>query len=172
VLASEAFGWREEAEEGPSACFPFGANMALRRRIFESHRFDEAIGPGSAERYAQGSEYALLTRLHRQGERFVHVPAAAVRHLIGEEQIELRWLLERAERVGRGSARIKGKRVPRSVLGWIPLRLHQLRARLRLVRARGLGPAEHFALAQRVHYWRGYVDESRRLRAEAGGGRA
>lgn len=166
VLASEAFGWRAREEEGPSARFPFGANLALRRRIFEAHRFDEAIGPGSAERYAQGSEYALLTRLHRQGERFVHVPGAAVRHVVGPEQVDPRWLLGRAERVGRGSARIKGKRVPQSALGWIPLYAHLLVARLRTLRARGLGPAEQFALAQRVHYWQGYIDESRRLRCE------
>ena len=169
VLASEAFGRRSAEAEGPSDRFPFGANLAIRARIFEGLRFDEAIGPGSAVSYAQGSEYELLTRLHRRGERFVHVPDAAVRHVILPHQVELDWLYARAERIGRGSARIKRKRVPKSVLGWIPLFLNLGLARWRAQRASKLELPERFRIAQRVHYWRGYIAESRILRSDQTG---
>jgi GT2 family glycosyltransferase len=166
VLASEAYGALPRAAEGPSDRFPFGANLAIRARVFEELRFDEAIGPGTAESYAQGSEYELLTRLHRRGERFVHVPDAEVRHVILAHQVELDWLYGRAERIGRGSARIKRKRVPQTVLGWIPLFLNLGQAKWRAHRARSLDLPEHFRIAQRVHYWRGYIAESRILRAD------
>ncbi len=166
VLASEAFGALPRAAEGPIDRFPFGANLAIRARVFEEIRFDEAIGPGTAESYAQGSEYELLTRLHRRGERFVHVPDAEVRHVILPHQVELDWLYGRAERIGRGSARIKRKRVPQTVFGWIPLFLNLGQAKWRAHRARELELPERFRIAQRVHYWRGYIAESRILRAD------
>ena len=165
VLASEAFGCLPRAAEGPGDRLPFGANLAIRARIFEGIRFDETIGPGSAARYAQGSEYELLTRLRGRGERFVHVPDAPVRHVIEPHQVELDWLYARAERVGRGSARIKRKRVPKTVLGWIPLYLKLALARGRAHRARGLDASERFRIAQRVHYWRGYIPEAPVLRS-------
>jgi glycosyltransferase involved in cell wall biosynthesis len=165
VLASEAFGWRPAAAEGPGEAAPFGANLALRARLFESLRFDERLGPAGS-RYAQGGEWELLMRLRRAGEVFVHVPDAPVEHTILPHQIERTWLLERAHRIGRGSARIKGRRVPCGAVGWLRLHLHLGAARARALLARRLADPERFAVEHRVDYWRGYIDESRRIRAE------
>lgn len=170
-LASQAFGWFPARVEGESEALPYGANLAIRAAIFEQTRFDERIGPAAGRRYAQGSEYELLMRLRARGERFVHVPTARIVHVLEPHQIELDWLLGRAERVGRGSARLKRKRVPKRIAGWIPLyarlALAWLRAWQACAFARALPPSERFALEQRVHYWRGYIAEARVLRAEA-----
>ncbi|MEZ4331494.1 MAG: glycosyltransferase family 2 protein [Myxococcota bacterium] len=166
VLASEAFGRWPAAAEGLGERLPYGANMALRDRLVARHRFDESIGPDGAASYAQGSEYELLRRLRDAGERAAHVPSAGVRHVILPHQIERAWLLARAERVGRGSARIKRKRVPRSALGWPPLLLRLLAATWRARHARRLADPARFELERRAHHWRGYVAESRRLRRE------
>lgn len=166
VLASEAFGRRSRQPEGPTAALPFGANLALRAALFEGLRFDEAVGPVAGASYAQGSEWALLTRLRAQGVGFVHVPDAAVVHRILPHQVEVEWLLGRAERIGRGSARIKRKRVPRSPLGWLGLYGRLWLARLRARRARTLPEPDRFRIAHRVRYWQGYIDEARRLRRE------
>ncbi len=164
VLASEAFGAKRRAEEGLTDQFPFGANLAIRARIFGALRFDEAVGPVAARSYPQGSEYELLSRLRQRGERFVHVPDARVLHIILPHQVELEWLFGRAERVGRGAARIKRKRVPKTFAGWVPLFFNLWRAKWRAHRARKLDDPDRFRIAQRVHYWRGYIAESRALR--------
>lgn len=164
ILASEAFGAKPRSSEGYTEALPFGANLALRASVFEDLRFDEAIGPVAAASYPQGSEYELLARLRQRGARFVHVPDAKVEHVILPHQVELDWLLGRAERIGRGSARVKRKRVPRTVFGWLPLFWHLWRARWRAHRARHLSEPERFRSAHRVHYWLGYIAESRLLR--------
>ncbi len=166
ILASEAFGAKRKSSEGYTEALSFGANLALRASVFEGLQFDEAIGPVAAASYPQGSEYELLVRLRQRGARFVHVPDAEVAHVILPHQVELEWLLGRAERIGRGSARVKRKRVPRTVLGWIPLFLNLWRARFRAHRARHLAEPERFRIAHRVHYWLGYIAESRALRGE------
>lgn len=172
VLASEAFGAKPRSAEAYSDALPFGANLALRSSLFEKLRFDEAIGPvADVASYVQGSEYALLSRLREGGARFVHVPDAAVAHVLLPHQVELDWLLGRAERIGRGSARIKRKRVPRTPFGWLALYGQLWRARWRAHRARRLPEAERFRIAHRVRYWQGYLAESRLLWRESRGTR-
>ncbi len=123
-----------------------------------------ARSPGPS--YAQGSEWALLTGLRAQGVGFVHVPAAAVIHTILPHQVEIDWLLGRAERIGRGSARIKRRRVPKSPLGWLGLYARLGLARLRALRAGSLAVPARFRIVHRVRYWQGYVAEARKLRGE------
>ncbi len=170
VLASEAFGAKPRSAEAYCDALPFGANLALRASLFGTLRFDETIGPvADAASYAQGSEYALLSQLRAGGARFVHVPEAAVAHVLLPHQVERDWLLGRAERIGRGSARIKRKRVPRTPLGWIALYGQLWRARWRAHRARRLPDPERFRIAHRAWYWQGYLAESRLLWRESGG---
>ena len=163
-FASEAFGAKRKSVEGYTDALPFGANLALRSSVLEVLRFDEEIGPVAGVSYAQGSEYELLTRLRQRGERIVHVPDAQVAHVILPHQVELEWLFGRAERIGRGAARVKRKRVPSTIFGWIPLCLNLWRARWRAHRARHLAEPERFRIAHRAYYWRGYIAESRALR--------
>lgn len=61
--------------------FPYGANMAVRRRVYESVRYDPGLGlrPGSSMR---GEEKALVEHLARAGQEGWWVPGARVTHFI------------------------------------------------------------------------------------------
>lgn len=166
ALASAAYGARPTLPEGATDVMPFGANFAVRAAVFERHRFEELVGPDGTARYRQGSEHEFLLRLRRSGERFIHVPDARVGHVIAAHQLEIDWLLGRVERIARGSARIKGKRVPKTLVGWIPLYVRLWTSEWRALRARGLPDEQRFERSERAHYWRGYVAEARMLRAE------
>jgi glycosyltransferase involved in cell wall biosynthesis len=99
-----------------------GPNMAIRSNIFQSGtRFDTSIGPNGSS-YAMGSETELVLRLTRQGHRAWHVHGAVVEHLVREEQLKKRWILQRAIRFGRGMHRL----VPNKKL-WIGIPRHLFR---------------------------------------------
>lgn len=95
-----------ETAEGP--VFPglvWGANMAIRRALFDRGlRFDESIGP-TAGAYAMGSETQLTRRLGDAGHRAWFCRAARVAHHIRSNQMTQSWVLERAWRFGRGKFR-------------------------------------------------------------------
>lgn len=92
--------------EGP--VFPglvWGANMAVRRAVFEAgHRFDHRIGPNAGS-YAMGSETEFTRRLGQQGYHAWFCQAARVTHQIRPSQLRREWLLARAYRFGRGARR-------------------------------------------------------------------
>ena len=90
--------------EGSVELAPFGANLAIRRSVFQSFRYDESIGPRGRS-YAMGSESEFLARLQESGRRFIYVPTARVDHVISAEQLSMRWLLRRVYRYGRGRVR-------------------------------------------------------------------
>ena len=83
----------------------WGANMAVRRRVFDAgHRFDQSIGPNAGP-YAMGSETEFTRRVHARGYRSWFCDAARVAHHIRPYQLERAYVLERAQRFGRGKAR-------------------------------------------------------------------
>ncbi|MET3133198.1 glycosyltransferase involved in cell wall biosynthesis [Oxalobacteraceae bacterium GrIS 1.11] len=83
----------------------WGANMALRREIFDAgYRFDESIGPNGAN-YAMGSETQMNLRLYQAGYLSWFCPAARVAHFIRPHQIEAASILQRAYLFGRGKFR-------------------------------------------------------------------
>lgn len=100
-----AFGITD-CKEGP--VFPglvWGANMAVRRAVFEAgHRFDHRIGPNGGS-YAMGSETEFTRRLGEHGYRAWFCAAASVSHHIRPHQLTEQWLLARAYRFGRGARR-------------------------------------------------------------------
>jgi glycosyltransferase involved in cell wall biosynthesis len=85
----------------------FGPNMAIRRTVFEAGtRFAEHVGPDATNPlYAMGSETELLRRLAAAGHHGWFVAEARVGHIIRPEQMEERWILERAYRYGIGEGR-------------------------------------------------------------------
>jgi glycosyltransferase involved in cell wall biosynthesis len=86
----------------------FGANMAVRRSLFDlGYRFDSTIGPRGTD-YAGGSEAELTQRLERDGHRAWFCSEAVVEHLIRPQHLEETWILGRARRYGRGRARLDG----------------------------------------------------------------
>jgi glycosyltransferase involved in cell wall biosynthesis len=93
--------------EGHILVPPFGPNLMIRKAIFEQFSYDETIGPTDSC-YAMGSETELLRRLQMHGFKYVFVPDAIVHHIIRPDQFNQSWLLDRAYRAGRGSARLRG----------------------------------------------------------------
>ncbi|WUR16277.1 glycosyltransferase [[Empedobacter] haloabium] len=140
----------------------WGANMALRRGLFDAGlRFDESIGP-TAGAYAMGSETQLTRRLADAGHRAWFCAGARVAHHVRAHQLALPWILERAYRFGRGKFRqdcpgvfpeVFG--VPRWMLGrWLREAAGLLAARLR-------GDADAmFRRRWELAYLRGYCHEA------------
>ncbi|APA68543.1 glycosyltransferase [Janthinobacterium sp. 1_2014MBL_MicDiv] len=96
-----------ELRDGP--VYPglvWGANMAIRRRIFEAGaRYDESIGPQGAS-YAMGSETRLNLEMHAAGNPSWFCPQARVAHIIRAPQVRRDWILRRAMLFGRGQCRL------------------------------------------------------------------
>jgi L-malate glycosyltransferase len=93
--------------EGPSdANHAFGGNVAIRADAFRAgHRFDPTMGPRS-DSSPMGSETELIRRLAHDGFKVWCCEQAVVEHLIPSAHMELSWILKRAERWGRASARL------------------------------------------------------------------
>lgn len=148
----------------------WGPNMMIRRRVFAAgHRFSEAIGPRAGGSYIMGSETELTTRLAEAGYRACHLPAARVAHIVRPEQMERRWILERASRFGRSLALAdatdpQARQAPR-LLGaprWLYRAL--LRRRLEAVAKGGpLRTGASIAPLWQAHVLKGQIAEGRRL---------
>lgn len=83
----------------------FGANMAVRRKIFDDGwRFNASIGPSQKTNYIMGSESEFVLRLEASGHKPVFLPEALVYHQIRPDQMSFKWLRGRAYRAGLGSA--------------------------------------------------------------------
>ena len=81
----------------------WGANMAVRRAVFDAgYRFDVAVGP-KAGVYAMGSETEFNRRLGAAGHQAWFCNAARVGHFIRDHQLSVRYVLRRAYRFGRGA---------------------------------------------------------------------
>ncbi|WP_311196895.1 glycosyltransferase [Rugamonas apoptosis] len=83
----------------------WGANMAVRRAVFDAgYRFDESLGPNGGE-YAMGGETSFTRRVADAGFRSWFCRDAVVAHHIRAHQLQLPFLLQRARRFGRGQYR-------------------------------------------------------------------
>lgn len=105
-----------DVPEGPVPVLPYSPNMAIRASALEGMRFCEDIGP-KGKSYAMGSETELLLRLQERGERVVYVPSAIVKAAVEKHQLDIKWLLGRAFRYGRGNARLFPDQVSRRLFG-------------------------------------------------------
>ncbi|MFZ4875782.1 glycosyltransferase [Janthinobacterium sp. Mn2066] len=94
----------------------WGANMAIRRRMFElGARYDESIGPKGAS-YAMGSETRLNLQMYQAGHLPWFCPQARVFHIIRAHQVEMAWVVRRAYLFGRGKCRLQ---VPEQTVEWL-----------------------------------------------------
>lgn len=84
----------------------WGPNMMVRSSIFDlGYRFKEDVGPNAGmSQYVMGGETEFTKRLAFAGYRCCHIPCAHVGHLVRPEQLQRRWLLQRAEKFGRSFA--------------------------------------------------------------------
>jgi hypothetical protein len=96
--------------EGPvEVGWVFGPNLTIRTSVFElGYRFSESIGPKGSS-YAMGSETEFLFRLSEAGFKAWHVREAVVGHIVRSRQMNMKWLLARAVRFGRGGYRREAK---------------------------------------------------------------
>lgn len=79
----------------------WGANMLVRRGVFDAGlRFNESVGPAAGQ-YIMGSETEFNLRASAAGHRCGFEPDAVVSHIIREKQMERSWVLARAYRYGR-----------------------------------------------------------------------
>lgn len=90
--------------EGPiSPGMIWGANMAVRKKIFDAgYRYDENVGPQPGQ-YRMGSETEFVNRLGDNGHFAWHCADSTVGHIIRPEQMSPEWIIKRAYRFGRSS---------------------------------------------------------------------
>jgi L-malate glycosyltransferase len=162
VPLSIVYGISPDLPAGPVGrqCL-FGANMAVRKTIFDlGYRFDPTIGPRGAD-YAQGGEAELTLRLDRAGYRAWFCPDAVVEHMIGPDHLREQWILGRARRYGRG--RIRRDASERSDLVAILFHLAVQAMRIATAQARRDRPGL-FRARWGWHYLLGQAQELRAVR--------
>lgn len=94
----------EEGEISPGSVW--GPNMSIRRGVFDvGHRFDTSVGPNGKKNYAMGSETEFTIRLHKIGYKSWFCRDAVVQHIIRDYQLDPKWIVERAYRLGRSMYR-------------------------------------------------------------------
>lgn len=157
----------------------FGPNMAIRTSILASGvRFDESIGPTNRN-YAMGSETQLVRRLLRSGQHAWFAQDAVVEHFIRSDQMDRRWVLQRAARFGRGQFRLDAEcdGLDADLPCWagVPRYLFRKAAErwLSVLRATVTGdPAARFQAQWDLAYVRGEMQEAKLMlgRARDGGG--
>jgi len=113
---------------------PFGANMAFRRTVFSTMRFDVRLGP-HADDQVRGEETTLCRALVRQGFRGVWVPSAKVRHFVVASRLTTKFVREYWTGLGRTQVRIDGGS-PGGVPRWVHRDLVEFHARYLWQRAR------------------------------------
>jgi len=109
---------------------PCGANMWVRKKIFNNgSRFNVSIGP-SPGIYITGSETSFLYRLQKEGYNSIFSAYPAVGHRIQRELLSHAKIRRRAISMGRGSVRTWGlcynELLHRSALLWCGLRFGSL----------------------------------------------
>jgi glycosyltransferase involved in cell wall biosynthesis len=100
---SIAFGISDPTwSEGPiSPGFIWGANMMVRRRVFDGgQRFNDQVGPNKGL-YIMGSETEFTHRIAEMGFLPWYCPQARVCHIIRASQLNREWIMKRAIRFGR-----------------------------------------------------------------------
>ena len=158
--------------EGP--VFPglvWGANMAVRRAVFEAgYRFDESVGPNGGA-YAMGSETQLTRRLSDAGYLPWFCPSARVAHFVSARDIGAGRILRRAWRFGRGKF-LQDQRGPWPYLLRVPRWMWKRMAleTIGLVRALLLRDGDRqFLRRWELAYLLGYLYEAWRRPARAAG---
>jgi glycosyltransferase involved in cell wall biosynthesis len=83
---------------------PFGANMAVRRQVFATRRFNTRLGPCGRQQ-VRGEETELLRGLRQLGKLGVWVGTARVRHYIPAERLKSQYVWDWYRGSGRLLAR-------------------------------------------------------------------
>jgi glycosyltransferase involved in cell wall biosynthesis/GT2 family glycosyltransferase len=128
----------------------WGANMAVRRAVFDAgFRFDESLGPNGGE-YAMGGETSFTRRVAAAGFRSWFCRDAVVAHHIRAHQLQAPFLLQRARRFGRGQYR---QEPPGAVPEWLGVPRWMFRRWLQEALGAALAWARGDAIAVFRHRW-------------------
>ena len=101
----------------------FGANLAIRRQVFdEGQKFNEEIGP-SGNNLIHGEETELLRSLVQKGNKGVYVPTAVVHHCNDRARMTESYLRRYYKGAGMRAARLAGCHGGRRIVLGAPLGL-------------------------------------------------
>jgi glucosyl-dolichyl phosphate glucuronosyltransferase len=107
---AELFARSDEAE-GPvdAEAHIYGPNFLIRRQHIDVlDAIAPGVGPtfaaGKARTFAMGEDSLIVAHVAKRGAGAVYVREACVKHLVRRFQTELPFMLDRAERHGRGAA--------------------------------------------------------------------
>lgn len=143
---------------------PFlGANLALRRSVFETLSFREDLGPNPGDA-VRGEETDLQQRLHAAGHDGRYVPAAIVHHHNPAGRMTERYIREWFRGLGIGRARL-GQFRRRAMVAGVPAELFWRVANYgaRYLLTRRLGPAGVWVEAEvKLAQTLGMIQELRR----------
>jgi len=158
------FGVGEEPEGPTTPNLIWGANMAVRRSVFDAGlRFDAKVGPNRGA-YRMGSETEFNGRVVAAGFRPWFCAGATVLHFIRPHQLTLAYALQRAYRFGRSARnqQIGADTAPRlfGVPRWVFAKM--LRDALTLAWATVRRNADAaFRSRWQLHYHRGMLYQAR-----------
>lgn len=173
-VSSAVFAQRDLPTGPVAADEIFGPNMCVRRRIFDSGlTFNENIGPnGGDPNYPMGSETEFCRRVAEAGFRSMFFAEPAVGHIVRPNQTTFAYFKTVAYRAGRRDALIafEAGELRSNLWGHMPLRrfapawLQQALLKLRAWIAWDL--VERNFRWWRYNWWKGYMDEASRLKAQ------
>lgn len=158
---------------GPYAGPMFGGNFAVRALVIAKQGgFDPLIGPAPGS-YRIGNETEFITRLRGSGHRAWWIEDAVVEHVVRKEQVDRKWMLQRAIKFGRGeyAREVRCDGSPKLIAGlprWLIRKVGTQAARAAAARIFG---NEQDAFVKRWHlnrYW-GMIAEARRIQRDAAG---
>jgi len=138
---------------------PYGANMALRRCLFERWTFDERLGHRGTSRVL-GEESDLFARARQQGLEGIWVPAARVTHGIPPERLTSDGVRHHFRAYGRALA-LRGDRQRTWILDyprWL-CRSYCMLTRSRIALMQLTGNTSWVPLLARCSTWEGILDE-------------
>lgn len=117
----------------------WGANLAIRRDVFQTMRFHAGLGR-SGDKLYNGEDSALLQQLIDRGERVLYWPRAVVHHNIPAQRLTKSYFRRWHWDAGTMAALCMPERVQRSLLG-IPY--HFYRAMMKDLAAWSRGTLRH-----------------------------
>ncbi|MDQ0890874.1 glycosyltransferase involved in cell wall biosynthesis [Paenibacillus sp. V4I9] len=78
----------------PPKLYPFGANMAFRKSVFDKYLFPEELGRKGAS-LISGEESWLFGQFKKEKWQVYYVPSMAVFHFIPKERLKKEWITKR-----------------------------------------------------------------------------
>ena len=105
VNLSMVFAINEHTQNGEiNPDMVFGPNSAFRAKIFlqDGVRIPTHIGPKAGGRYPMGNDSALARKIANLGYKAYQVSDAVVGHMIPAKNMDMDWIVARAERFGWG----------------------------------------------------------------------